>query len=96
MPLFLTSTRNSWMGISAISAALPTLIDSLEKASTAAATLTSLSDRESGTLTCTTFVGILPPSSRYFSASLKNVLLGLKGGFGIVRLLRIFWLVVFV
>jgi hypothetical protein len=39
------------MGISAISAAFSTLIEPLEKASTAAATLTSLSDKNSGTLT---------------------------------------------
>jgi hypothetical protein len=51
MPLFLSSTRNSWIDISAISAALPILIESLERASIAAATLTSLSDKNSGTLT---------------------------------------------
>ena len=56
MDLFLSSMRNSWIGISAISDALPTLIELLEKASTAAATFMSLSDKNSGTLTCTTFV----------------------------------------
>ena len=67
------------MGISAISAAFPTLIEPLEKASTAEATLTSHSDKNSGTLTCTTFTGNPSPRCMYFSASLKNVLLGLKG-----------------
>jgi hypothetical protein len=37
------------MDISAISAAFPTLIEPLEKASIAAATLTPLSDKNSGT-----------------------------------------------
>ena len=45
-PLFLSSTRNSWIGISAISAAFPTLIEPLEKASIAAAILTFLFGQE--------------------------------------------------
>jgi len=82
------------MGISAISAAFPTLIEPLEKASIAAATLTSLSDRNSGTLTCTTLM--MEPPHRMFSARLTDVsvvshMLAIFPYLTTVRCVKVFW-----